>query len=467
MRRMRLNLVLALVVVVPFAGCGGSSPAPVQPITIPAGSGTVFLVGTDAPLPSLLAFQVMITGLTVSDGSTTVPVWSEPADVEFARLLGLRTLLGLESVPAGTYTSATLTLATPRLHFLDLATTPASVGTLEGSLTRSSVTVPLQPPLTVSEGGLAGLHLHFLLRDSIQTDAAGELTGVVDPHIRLRAIPPEVEDSFIDELRGGVSSVDVAGSLFILQTRRGRPLTIRVDDETIWEEGENLDTLEPPAAVEISGHVRADGSLLATSVEVLTREAFLLGGLVLDPDPPLGPAARATLLVRQEIPDLADIQVGRTATVDFQDHTRFDIHNINLPLEFLIFNRGALIRGQRVTMGGRIDATTEPERLRIGRVVLHRQGFEGRRVPGSVRIVSGNNGSFLLRTRGLFGLLFSEPLRVVTSNRTRFVDLEGLASLEGLDPVRLRVVGLLLHDPGRGEPVLVAKFVQQLQPSLL
>jgi len=31
-------------------------------------SGAVFVTGTDAPLPSVVSFQVDITGMTVSDG---------------------------------------------------------------------------------------------------------------------------------------------------------------------------------------------------------------------------------------------------------------------------------------------------------------------------------------------------------------------------------------------------------------
>ncbi len=460
MRRRWLVFLAIFLATATFVSCGSSTPRTL----LGTRSGLVYVTTTDAPMPSVLAFQITITGLTLSDGSESVPVLPEPTPVEFGRLLGMRTLLALSSVSPRTYTSATLTLASPVISFLDLSTTPASVGTINGTLTTSSITVNLNPPLIVAEGGLGGLHMHFRLRESLQTDATGELTGVVTPSIGLRAIPPTDEDSLIDELRGGVSAVNVGGNSFVLQTLRGRQLTVRVNNETVWEDGESLNTLTAPVIVEVAGRVQADGSILAINVEVLTRDHFLLGGLVLDPDPATGPAERATLLVREEIPDLVNIQVGRTATVEFSDQTRFGIHNLNLPLEFLLFNRAMLVRGQRVALGGAIDNSTTPATLNIRRVILHRQGFEGGRVIGSVRIVSGNTGGFLLRTDGLFGYLFGEPLRVATSNRTWFVNLRGLADLDTSDPMAVRVVGLLLRRSDTGEPVLVAYRVERLLP---
>jgi len=59
-------LVLVLGIVVGASGCGGGgssmTPTPQQP------SGSVFVTGTDAPLPGVLSFQVDITGMTVSTG---------------------------------------------------------------------------------------------------------------------------------------------------------------------------------------------------------------------------------------------------------------------------------------------------------------------------------------------------------------------------------------------------------------
>ena len=96
-----LSGIAVLALVAAASGCGGgaSSTTPTQPE-----SGSVFVNGTDAPLPSVVSFQVDITGMTVSDGvNPPISVLSGTQTVDFARLNGLHTLLDLNSIPAGTY----------------------------------------------------------------------------------------------------------------------------------------------------------------------------------------------------------------------------------------------------------------------------------------------------------------------------------------------------------------------------
>ncbi|MFY9689035.1 MAG: hypothetical protein WAJ86_03805, partial [Candidatus Acidiferrales bacterium] len=92
-----------------LSSCGGST----------SGSNTgggddqasVFTVGTDAPLPSVISCQIMVTGVTINNGTTNVPVLTTPQVVDFAQLSGLHQLLDLNAVPPGTYSSATVTIA--------------------------------------------------------------------------------------------------------------------------------------------------------------------------------------------------------------------------------------------------------------------------------------------------------------------------------------------------------------------
>ena len=117
---------------------------------------SVFITGEDAPLPSVLAFNVTLNSITLNNGSTDVWVLSSPQTIDFARLLGLRTLVAFNTVPAGTYGSATIQLSNPVISYLDLSTTPSSVATLNGTLTNSTITVALKKPMVVGPSGLAG-----------------------------------------------------------------------------------------------------------------------------------------------------------------------------------------------------------------------------------------------------------------------------------------------------------------------
>jgi len=461
MKRMFPGVVVACALALLLASCsgGGSQPAATstatQPTVAPA---TVYITGSDAPLPSVLAFQITINSLSLSDGANTVQLLSEPTTLEFSRLLGLRALLALGSVNPGAYTSVTVSLASPVISYLDLSTTPASVGTINGTLTSSTITKNLPVPLTVASNGLGGLHFHFDLRDSLAVDGAGNITGSVNPHIGIRALQVDDDDAQIDELHGGLVSTNTADNSFVIQRSNGRQLTIRVNSQTQWDGTTGLAAMATPAIIEVSGKIQADGSLLADHVELTTSDRNFLAGLVLDAAPASGAASSLTLLVREEMPPVTGMPVGFPAKVNIGATTVFNIYRFGLPVDQLLFNSSELVRGQRIAIGGVADTTVNPPVMNARRILLHRQGLDGSLNPGSVVITSGNNGSFTLVANGFFGYLFGAPLKVMTSSMTRFINVSGLSALDNGTAVPLRVVGLLLKDSG-GNPVLVAGAV--------
>src|SRR3984893_17214095 len=193
------NGILVLALVALASGCGGG--ASTSTTTTPPQSGSVFVNGTDAPLPSVVSFQVDITGMTVSDGTNPpVSVLNGTQTVDFARLNGLHTLLDLNSIPAGPYSGVTVTLANPEISYLNVTTpetnppTRPTIVTLNGTsspavtLTQSSVNITLGRPLTVTAGEIIGLSFDFDLRHSIQVDSNGQFTGVVNPSLGLKAV---------------------------------------------------------------------------------------------------------------------------------------------------------------------------------------------------------------------------------------------------------------------------------------
>lgn len=459
MRRTLSGLALLLTLALVMTSCAGSGGT-TKTISGTTTTGTVYVTGSDAPLPSVLAFQMTINKITLFDSSknASVDLTSEAQTVEFSRLLGLRTLLALNAVPEGTYTSVTIQFSSPVISYLDLTTTPASVSTINGTLLSNTVTHTLAQPLTVTANGLGGLHMHFNLRDSIQVDTAGEMTGIVNPKVYFRALQVGDDDATIDELRGGLVSVNTASNLFVLQRRFGRNVTVVTDANTNWDGTDTINTLSVPAIIEVSGTVRADGSILATDVQVITRDHAFVGGIVLNATPTSGAAESITLLVREEIPDLSGIDIGKTGTLEITPNTMFDIYRMRMPVQAYLFNSSMLVRGQRVSVGGTIDSTTTPPSLATRRVILHRQGFEGTYVTNSLAVTNGNTGSFQLQLNGMHGYLFGAPLKVITSNTTRFRNLSGLQEVATTtSPVY--AVGLLLKDPNTGDPVLVAGVV--------
>lgn len=466
MKRLFLAILIISTIILTACGGGAGSTSSFTSVTSTTPTGTVYMTGSDAPLPSVLAFQLTVNSLTLSNATSSVALITEPTTIEFSRLLGLRTLLALNSVPAGTYDKIAISISAPVISYLNISANPATVGTINGTLTATSGTFTLPTPLTVGANGLAGFHFHFNLRDSIGVDSVtGQITGTVNPHMMIRPLSVGDDDAQIDELRGAFVSADVAHNTFVMQRIHGRDVTIRVNTSTVWDGTDSINTLSSPATVEVSGKVQADGSILADQVQVITRDKGFVSGLVLGAQPLTGAADSFTLLVREEMPGIAGVDVGKPATLSVVTATRFDIYAMRMPVEAFLFNRSQLVVGQRVSVGGLLDTTTTPATFSTRRVVLHRQGLEGKYAAGSLVVNSGNVGEFKIAADGLFGYLFGAPVKVVTSANTRF--LGGLTSLSdvastGTSPIF--VVGLLLKD-GAGNPVFVAQAIGKPAPS--
>ena len=114
MKRFKLLSVFLALIALTFTACGGGSSMS------DTGNGNaqaqVFVTGEDAPVSSVVSFYITINSITLNNSSSTVTVLSQPTTVDFGRLIGLRSLLGFNTVAPGTYTSAqnvALSSATP------------------------------------------------------------------------------------------------------------------------------------------------------------------------------------------------------------------------------------------------------------------------------------------------------------------------------------------------------------------
>jgi hypothetical protein len=448
-----LPVVFLLLLTAITIACGGGSSSSTGAKS--AQQASVFVTGEDAPLPSVLAFNVTLNSITLNNGSTDVPVLSAPQTIDFARLLGLRTLVAFNTVPSGTYGSATIQLANPVISYLDLSTTPPSVATINGTLTNSTITVALTKPMVVGPNGLAGLHMEFDLRQSLAVDATGQVTGSVNPQIDLRPVRSTDSEAVITDLRGGL--VSVGTNSFVLQRIGGHDITIDVDSNTKYNGTNNLGTLVAPAVIEVDGRVLADGSVLASEVEVVCRDAAFLSGRIVAVNPASGPAQTVTLLVGEELPAISNIQVGFPTTINVSAVTDYDIRRFDNWFTNFLFNDASMVVGQRIAMGGTIDTGTG--NFVPSRIVLRRQGVEGDLVQGSVNIVSGNQGDFQVQNNRMMGYLLGGPLTVQTGDLTLFFNINGLGGLQSGGSLKLAAGGLMLKDPTTGNPQLWARGV--------
>ena len=455
MKRFALCFTLLFFAAAIFTGCGGGGSSSNWGMP---GQSSVFVTGEDAPLPSVLALNLTLNSIALNNGSTSVQVLSQPETVDFARLIGMRSLLGFNSVAAGTYNSVTITMASPVISYLNIGTNPPSVSTLNGSLTTSTVTVAFPKPLVVDRDGLAGLHLDFDVRQSLQVDGTGQITGVVNPHFDVKAVHASDDDGKITDLNGGLLSVNVSGNSFVVQRLGGFQVTVDVNTQTKFNGTWSLNNLATPAFVSVEGTVQGDGSVLADEVEVIATKKAFISGRVLAVNPNSGPVQTVTLFVGEELPDISSIPVDTVVTLDVSAVSEYDICFFDNWFTSLLFNNSSLVVGQRIFIGADYDGTTFTPQM----ISLRRQGVVGDLVQNSVSITAGNRGSFQIQNNFLLGYVLGAPLTVQTGDGTRFININGLGGLQAAGSAKLVTRGLVFKDPSTRAPQIWAHRVRVL-----
>jgi len=459
-----LGVFFSVFAVLLLSSCGGGGSA-----GVPSSQqmGSIFTIGTDnPPLPAVLSAQVQITSITLSDGTTTVNLLNGPQTVDFAKLNGLRSLLDLNDVPAGTYTSANIMVGGVTIGYLDTTQTPPVLNTLNATVNPMSVSVPLARPLVLSDQDLVGFFMDLDLRQSIQVDGNGNITGNFAPTFDVKALSVDDADAFIDDFYAGVVSVNPAGNQFVIQGPHGRQFTVDTDASTDFDDPSDMPAnFDTNTIVEVSGKLnRVTRDIIASEVEVVSQDHFFLEGLDTFVQNTNGHASQINLYARAELPDLGGAPLGQIDPIALTGNEKYLIANVRTPLTALLFGPSSQLAGQRIVFGGKLDTSVNPPALNVHRVVLERQGQRGSWVVGSTQIQSGNSGTFSFNDNYLAGVLLPKPLTIVSTNFTTFINLGGLSDLSGAQPIPLRIVGFILMDPLTNSPVMVARSIEKLNP---
>ena len=418
--------------------------------------GQVFITGEDAPLPSVVSFNITINSITLQNSSSTVTALSTPTRVDFGRLVGLRSLLGFNTIPAGKYTSATFTLANPVISYVDMTQNPPALTQLNGTLTTSTVTVAFPQAMVVDSNGLGGLHIDFDLRKSLETDGNGQITGTVNPTIDIMAVSASQEEGQITDFTGNVLSTNASGNNFTMQGPYGFQEVIDVSSSTKFNNGYSVATIPSNAIVSVEGVVQDDGSILAQDVEVITTDKAFISGRVLQVNPTTGPVQTVTLFVGEEINTNGVIPVDSVQTINLSGITQYDVCFFDNWFTNILFNNSNLVVGQRIFIGGTVNSGTFTPSM----VSLRRQGTIGTVVANSVNVVSGDIGDFELSNNGLLEFSANGPFTVQTGDLTLFLNVDGLSGLESAGTANVLARGLVLKDQTTGLPQMWAHRVR-------
>jgi hypothetical protein len=462
-RAMFFALLLAIAAMI---GCGGASNSSQNSQQQTQNSSAPFyMTGEDAPSSSVVGFNVTIDKITLNNSTSTVTALSTPEAVDFARLIGLRTLLGFNTIQQGTYTSVTFTFENanpqPLISYVDLSTTPPSVQTINGSFSQTVVTVPFPTgaPLVVGSNGLAGLRIDFDIEDSLAT-TGGQINGTINPVMNVWAVSASQEVGEITEFTGNVTSVS-APSSFQMQGPYGMPRTIDVTSNTQYNGSNSINTITTDAIVSVVGDMQADGSILAKYVELITTDKAFVSGRVLAVNPSTGPVTSVTMWIGEELGTSGVLPVDTVQTITLTGVNEYDVCFFDNFLTNQVFNNTALVVGQRIFIGGSVNGSVFTPDM----VSLRRQGVVGTLVANSVTITGGsgsNLGYFEMQNDALMSYSAGGPFTVYTGNATVFENIDGLSGLAAAGTPNLISRGLVFKDQSTSKPVVVAGRVRVL-----
>ncbi len=464
----RLALIPLTAAILVATGCGNSSM--ISTATQSSATGSTFVVGTDAPLAAVTSFaaQVETVELTNSSGSTASLITGTPT-VDFARFNGLQTLLDMNKVPAGTYTSVTITLGSATIGYLNTGSGAPTIATMPAVYSPSSsstVNVTLDKPLVVGSGNPpVGLRVDFDLAKSIQV-TSGAITGNVTPTFDVNTIARTDTGAYIDELIGGVVTAPTGTSepnSFVIAGPHGENFTINTSSTTTWDGSASLSTLNTNSIVQVSGQLDpADQTLDADEVAVISDSKFWATGQITYVTPTTGAATSFDLYTRALEPtDVSGstgvpISLGQIAQVNLTGKENYYVYWMHNPFTSFLFNSSALVAGQDVAIGGpQSGITPGTAGLTVDRIHLRNWGFNGTIVPKSE---NAGQGTFQMQVTGFAGQLIPTPITVYLGGNCDF--RYGFGSFSDLtDGANIRVVGLLLKNPTSGQVILWARHV--------
>ena len=506
-RRYRVHiLVAALVTGAAFmVYCSGNTPTSLMQNSSSSQStpatGSVVVLGGDAPVCDVLSFKVTIQSATMTPAGGGTPVSVLPVgpgvSVDFAKLMDFATVLNFANVPAGEYSSLTLALTNPQLTVLDDTQTPPVATALPATLSSTAFSIPIQPSLAVTSNSAVGLRIDFDLLKSVVTDANGQVTGQVHPVFTSGSSTAGGPDGLgeVERLSGLVQSVQTTssntaytGSFTVAHSDGTPPTTVYTTSATqilfAAAEAGGLKSLAAGVYVEIDAYVDASGNLVAKTViseleeNAAEHQSAFVGLVTSVARDAAGAATQFTLFVADEEPDeSAMVAMHSALTVNISDSTQFKITPVGLNEANLEFDPTTLGAGQAVVVHAKAQpaagagasaanpapVTAEAIYLRLRSVVGN---FKAMLSPNS----NGSGGAFSLTTCG--SLFQNRPITVVTFADTAFAGVSGLSALTTQPTLVVKgllfyashpmtVEGVSVSSPGW---VLEAKEVHQLSP---
>lgn len=404
MFRFRLNwTITVLALFAALAGCGGNSQLGSGPQN--NGNSSVVMAMTDTPpsLVSILSAQVTLTGATLTPGN--VSLFSGSATVDLARLqTDVAFLSTAAKIPAGNYTSVTLTIANPSLTFEnDTAATIAgcavgSICTIVPAAATMSATVPLTS-FSIAANSTTGLLIDVSL-DNLLTASLGEdfsAGATVFPFTPSGAGAPPVG---AEDVVGQVENVNASSNTFTLTNATGT-FSLKADNTSTFLQfptstcsTAGFACLQNKQILSVDIGIQSDGSILARNIvfEDLDNSDAEVEGMITGTN---AGSSQFDIVIQTMSAQVSGLSIGQHVTVQYSTpQTAIDIdlvHADNLAIStagFVFAAPADLALGQQVSI--RRNSASSSSMIKADRVRLRSTRLSATVQTGLPNIVLNN-----------------------------------------------------------------------------
>lgn len=448
-RKAATYLGLALLAVIAACGGGDSSITPPQTQTTP-----VQVNIGDAPSDLMLAFTANISSIRVNNTDGVVVLSNTPTSVELIHRTGEMEPIAFLTVPRGTYTGATATIASCTMTYVDPETKTIKQKTLAGPFTAS---IPFSSNVTAGAAPLV-FNFDLDLEHSLTMDDTGAFQFAPVFHFAAGSTGNGngmyARQGGAHQMMGVVAQVG-SNSFSINALQAAHSFTFRVNTQTQFEGRVTaMQQLAKGMGVFVTATLQSDGTFLASRVRTRMTEGGIMGGGIVT-EVVGQPATELTLVMQSGAgAGMLSDYLAQIVNVTLTPETTYEIDSDRVTLTGLpftpVFDASNVYVGQHVLpiSDSGIVLSTEGDTtigtITASTVRLQEQGIRG---TTDVAITPGASASFVLTlfpNCAFTSLTGATQILVYQQNSTNVEDATTIPA-----GATLRIHGLLFNNAGQ------------------
>src|SRR5882724_2970563 len=434
-----------------------------------AGAAAVSVTMTDTPPAgvTLLSFEVSVTGATLDPGNVDLLGGKGPIQIEVKQLETESAFLSTVTVPAGAFTSLTLTFASPELTFKN-DTGAGLAGCAVGAVCEITPTGTLTSTVNFPGSGIVimansptGIQVDVNPNTTLTATLGADFSLAGAVSVQQLSMKPAGELNDLDDLQGLVQNLDTTNKKFTLHTLDG-DFPVTTDNNTAFDfevcAANNFTCLQNNQVVDVDAMLMAGGGFLAKKIEFEDEaEDDELEGIVFKIDD----ATHFEVVVLEELRSVNNVNIGNPIVVTLSN-PGFHVEADGLPVPSALqgafegaTDTSQLLPGQTVQIRMTSPANPGPPvAVTTDRVRLRMTQFTANVKAGSIMAPN-----FSVDTLpALFTIAGINSIHVQTSSETVFEGVSGVSALVDGNTVSLR--GLLFNN-GTLPPVFIAKKLRK------